>query len=188
MYFVAPLVLGVVETPVLFAALGLLASLASSVLASEGIVRIARHGARGVRRRWRVFLYLWPAIAVGPVAVVVFVWSPGGAVFPAREFYTVTAQVIPFLLIGLMVERHLVTNLTPVIRAEFICVLLAGEAAAFIGLSGVFANSYSQDDPYVGGSAAATGLLATLAAGALVAAGLLAAAAIRLRADPATTT
>lgn len=156
-------------------------SLASSVGASEAVVRLARRGVEISEGKWKLVIFLWPLLTVAPIAITVFVWSPVQAGFPAREFYRVTAEVIPLLLIALMVEQRLVGGMKPSIRAEFLIVLMAGEIAAFVGVSGIFAGASDPSDPMVGGTSGWTGVVASITGGGLVAGALLVVAAIRLR-------
>ena len=164
----------------------LLAAFAAPLVASVAswaIARIASEGgvgAVGGFLRWLV--YLWPALAVIPTAVMIFIWSPAKATFPGHDFYSVAAEVIPLLLIALMVERTLIAALPRTIYIEFAAMLLIGEIAALLAVSEIFGSEAS-----VGGRYAGTGVLATLTAGGLLAGGMLVAAAAILRNEPAAT-
>ncbi len=152
-----------------------------AILAALSTARIARVGLAAVSRTRRWIVYLWPALAVVPIAVFIFVWSPTTASFPASEFYVTAAEVIPLLTIALMVERMLISALPRVIYVEFIAMLLIGELAAFLALSRIVAG---ETDRAVGGGYALTGILATFTAAGLIAGGLLVVAAA-LRRDEA---
>jgi hypothetical protein len=141
--------------------------------------KIVEYGESSRAFRWRLIVYGWPVWVVLPTAAAILVRSPADASFPHQDFYRVTAEIIPLLLLALIAERALIGGLPRALRIEFVAVLVAAEAAAFVAVSGIFATG--ETDLLVGGGTFTTGILATVDAVGLLGGALLVLAAMTLK-------
>jgi hypothetical protein len=116
-----------------------LASLAAAVISSVATLaltgKLARPDRAWLRRLWIAFLGLWPFLLVASGFWIAYGHANNWD-FPSQEFYPISAEVIVLLLLGLIIERHVIAELHWLHRIEYGFILMAGEGAALLRTSG----------------------------------------------------
>jgi hypothetical protein len=92
-------------------------------------------------RPTRAFKVVWPILVFAAITLLTYIPLVKTG-YPTVEFYSVSATVLPVLLVAAMVERQVIIDLQPAgLRVVLIALLGVAESAAIIGVSGIFVPS-----------------------------------------------
>lgn len=160
----------------LAAVLGAVLSSLVSVTATLALTgRLPRPDRRWARWAWAGLLTLWPVLLIGCGFLIAY-GLPNNWDFPSQEFYTVAAEAIVLLLLGLIIEHTVLADLHWLHRLEYGFILMVGEGAALLAISGSPPVDLQEDSGW-------TVTLSTLTVTALLSASVLVLAAVARRAQ-----